>query len=61
MAQSLSKINSRVTVEIYQVLVRTNSRRRIASLPDADDELVDMLKRKYPQPRFWVRLITELF
>ena len=61
MAQSLLKMNSRVTVEVYQVFVRTNSRRRIASLPDADDELVDMLKAKYPQPRFWVRLITELF
>ena len=50
-----------MTVEVYQVFVRTNFRRRIASLPDADDELVDILKRKYPQPRFWVRLITELF
>ena len=61
MAQSLSKVNSRVTVEVYQIVIRNNSRRRIATLPDADDELVDMLKKKYPQPRFWVRLITELF
>lgn len=61
MAQCISKLNSRVTVEVYQIVVRNNSRRRIASLPDADDELVDMLKKKYPQPRYFVRLITELF
>lgn len=35
--------------------------RRIARLPDVDDELVEMLKAKYQKPRFWVRLVTELF
>lgn len=61
MAQSLSGTNNRVTVEIYRICIRTNSRRRIARLPDADDELLDMLKKKYPKPFYWVRLITELF
>lgn len=61
MAQSLSKVNSRVTVEVYRICIRTNSRRRIARLPNADDEFVDMLKKKYPKPFYWVRLITELF
>ena len=61
MAQSLLKINHRVTVEIYQRHSHKNSWRRIASLPDADDELVDILKIKYPQPVFMIRLLTELF
>lgn len=61
MAQSLSEIGSRVTIELYRLGEHGSPCRRIASLPDADDELLDVLQKKYPQPRFWVRLITELF
>lgn len=53
-------MKQRVTCELY-ACYRDRKNRRIASLPDADDELVEMLKKKYPQPRYWVRLITELW
>ena len=35
--------------------------RRIASLPDADDELEDFLKQKYQRPDFNIRIVTEIF
>ena len=52
-----------VYAEIYQYygLYPNRKSRRIARLPDVDDELVEMLKIKYPKPRFWVRLVTEMF
>lgn len=53
-------MKQRVTCELY-VCYDHKRTRRIAVLPDADDELVDMIKLKYPQPKYWVRLITELF
>lgn len=54
-------MKQRVTCELYMCFQSSQKNRRIAVLPDADDDLVDMIKEKYPQPRYWVRLITELF
>lgn len=57
----------RQRIEIYQrpnVKYYCNSipkYRRIASLPDADDETLEFLQRKYPKPVFNVRVVTELF
>ena len=57
----------RQRIEIYQ---RPNVKyyhdhvpkyRRIASLPNADDETLEFLQRKYPKPEFNVRVVTELF
>lgn len=49
----------RVTAELY---VQGHTKRiRLAQLPNATDELVEVLKKNYPQPKYWVRLITELF
>ena len=53
------KYEQRVTVELY--VQGTKKRMRLAQLPNATDELVDVLKKNYPQPQYWVRLITELF
>lgn len=53
-------MKQRFTVELY-VCIQGLRNRRIASLPNADDELVEILKKKYPKPRYWVRLITELW
>ena len=53
-------MKQRVTVELY-MFIQGRKNRRIACLPDADDELVEMLKKKYIQPKYWVRLITELW
>lgn len=52
-------MNQTVTVELYSYSGRT--RRRIAVLPHASDELVEELKRLYPRPRYWVRLVCTLF
>ena len=52
-------MNQRVTCELYTCYGNHKSR-RIAVLPNADDELVEIIKSKYPQPKYWVRLITEL-
>lgn len=55
-------MKQRVTLELYQH-TRTGWR-RIASLPDCDDELCDLIKKKYEEskfPKFRIRLITELF
>lgn len=52
-------MNQRVTLELYQH-IRTGWR-RIASLPDCDDELCDLIKKKYYKPNFHIRLLTELF
>lgn len=53
------KYEQRVTVELYYQ--GPKKRIRLARLPNATDELVDILKKNYPQPKYWVRLITELF
>ena len=53
------KYEQRVTVELY--VQGKTQRMRLAQLPNATDELVDVLKKNYPQPKYWVRLITELF
>lgn len=53
-------MNQRVTCELY-VCYKDRKKRRIAVLPDADDELVELIKNHYPKPKYWVRLITELF
>lgn len=53
-------MKQRVTCELY-VCLKNSRNRRIAVLPDSDDELIEMLKKKYPQPKYWVRLITELW
>lgn len=53
------KYEQRVTVELY--VQGTTKRIRVARLPNATDELVDILKKNYPYPKYWVRLITELF
>lgn len=53
------KYEQRVTVELY--VQGTTKRMRMAQLPNATDELVSVLKKNYPQPKYWIRLITELF
>lgn len=53
------KYEQRVTVELYYQC--KTKRMRLALLPNATDELVEVLKKNYPQPRYWVRSITELF
>ena len=52
-------MKQRVTLELYQH-IRT-CWRRIASLPDCDDALCELIKEKYKAPKFRVRLMTELF
>lgn len=57
-------MNTRVTLELYES-VRTVHNvdkrfwRRIASLPDCDDELCQAIKSRYSEPMYQVRLITE--
>lgn len=46
----------RVDVEIYSYC--SSKPRKIAFLPSPSDELVEQLKKEYPRPRYWVRLIT---
>lgn len=47
-------------VEVYQRM--PNGRhKRIASLPDADDFLLDFIKDRYKSPLFHVRVKTVLF
>ena len=53
------KYEQRVTVELYYQC--KNKRMRIALLPNASDELVDILKKTYTKPKYWVRIMTELF
>lgn len=65
--EDIQKTVVRQRIEIYQ---RPNVKyyrdhvpkyRRIASLPNADDETLEFLQRKYPKPVFIVRVVTELF
>lgn len=53
-------MKQRVTLELYQRL-RSGSWRRIALLPDCDDEISDVIKSHYTEPKYRFRLITELF
>lgn len=53
------KYEQRVTAVLY--VQGKTKRNRLALLPNATDELVEVLKKNYPQPKYWVRLITELF
>ena len=46
----------KVDVEIYSYT--SNKSRKIAYLPSPSDELVELLKKEYPRPRYWVRLLT---
>lgn len=54
----------KVSVELYRCWNDFEGRRktrRIAVLPNVSDELLDLLKKEYPKPNYWVRLITEIF
>lgn len=44
-------------VEIYKLYIQLNSRRRIATLPDVDDDLIEMIKSRYTYPFYTVRVI----
>ena len=63
---STPKIRQRL--EIYQrsssssvSMAAPNKYRRIASLPNADDELYEFLLTKYHEPYFKIRIITEFY
>lgn len=58
----------RQRLEIYQragcssvPMAAPNKFRRIASLPNADDELYEFLKAKYREPYFKIRIVTEFY
>lgn len=60
----MSKVSQRI--ELFErVRIRGLSDRpryrRIAILPNADDELEEFLKLKYPKPNFYIRIVTEIF
>lgn len=65
--EGIKKTIIRQRIEVYQrpnvkyYRDRVPKYRRIASLPNADDETLDFLQRKYPKPEFNVRVVTELF
>ena len=56
----------RQCIEIYQ-RIRSGYHpdkshfRRIASLPDADDELEEIVRQKYKRPDYNIRIVTEIF
>lgn len=63
---SMPKIHQRL--EIYQrsgcssvPMSAPNKYRRIASLPNSDDDLYEFLLTKYREPFFKIRIITEFY
>lgn len=60
----MTKVRQRI--EIYQRISSVYHHyrpqyRRIASLPDADDELEGFLRERYQRPAFNIRIVTEIF
>lgn len=53
------KYRQRVTLELFRRTV--SGWRRIAQLPDCDDNLCEIVKSKYTHPHYNVRLVTEIF
>lgn len=57
----------RLRIEVYQrpnvkyYRDRVPKYKRIASLPNADAEILKLLQRKYPKPEFNIRVVTEIF
>lgn len=63
--EDIKKTVVRQRIEMYQRLNVNrgcgSKYRRIASLPNADDDTLEFLKSKYPKPEFNIRVVTELF
>ena len=53
------KYQQRVTLELFRR--SASGWRRIAQLPDCDDNLSEIIKSKYTRPHYNVRLVTEIF
>lgn len=59
--EDIKKTVVRQRLELYQRCRDRDHFRRIASLPNADDKLIDFMEAKYKKPNFVVRVVTELF